>query len=214
VGSCAALLAVIGPTWLKVADEAGLRRLDDPHDFVRIEIEAALKRSIRVVPVLVGGAAMPKVGELPRELESFVRRQAHELSDSRWDYDVQHLIDTLEKSGIKPLVKPQVGNPFWSRRKMAFVVGAVVVAMVGYAYSHRGGGIDQSKLSSVSENVTTPQTFSNPGQPPAGSSATNPIQPTVPEVTSHPAARRPSLSYAGFDAIGRQPSIVQVFNPT
>jgi TIR domain len=69
VSSCAVLLAVIGDRWLAAADEDG-RRLDDPGDFVRLEIEAALTRGVRVIPVLVGGARMPRPAQLPPSLAS------------------------------------------------------------------------------------------------------------------------------------------------
>ena len=59
VGSCDVLLAVIGGRWSTMTDETGKRRLDDPDDFVRLEIEAALARNVRVIPVLVDGARMP-----------------------------------------------------------------------------------------------------------------------------------------------------------
>src|SRR5215467_3661253 len=157
VGSCTALLAIIGPSWLKVADEAGVRRLDDPHDFVRLEIDAALKRGIRVIPVLVGGAAMPKPGELPAELESFARRQAHELSDSRWEYDVQHLIETLEKLGVKPVVKRRSDKFFWSKPKIAVAVGVVLLAIVGVFLSSRRTPFDQSNFSSVPRDLSPPE---------------------------------------------------------
>src|SRR6185437_15166507 len=74
VSSCAVLLAVIGDRWLAAADEDG-RRLDDPEDFVRLEIEAALTRGVRVIPVLVGGARMPRPGQLPPSLASLCGRQ-------------------------------------------------------------------------------------------------------------------------------------------
>jgi hypothetical protein len=102
VSQCAVLLAIIGPNWLKVTDSQGRRRLDDRNDFVRLEIAAALQRNIRVVPVLVGGVVMPKAEDLPQGLESLARRQAHELSDPRWDFDVGQLVETLERAGIKP----------------------------------------------------------------------------------------------------------------
>lgn len=57
VGSCAVLLAVIGDRWLAAADENGRRRLDDPGDFVRLEIEAALARGVRVIPVIAARSA-------------------------------------------------------------------------------------------------------------------------------------------------------------
>jgi len=98
VGSCKVLLAVIGPQWLTVTDAGGRRRLDNPQDFIRLEVAAALKRNIRVIPVLVGGAGMPSAENLPQELEMLARRQAHELSDKRWDFDSEELVRVLEKT--------------------------------------------------------------------------------------------------------------------
>ena len=91
VGSSNALLAIIGPSWLSVKDEHGRPRVEYPQDYVRLEIEAALSRDIQVIPILVGGARMPRETELPNSLSPFARRQAHELSDSRWDFDVERL---------------------------------------------------------------------------------------------------------------------------
>src|SRR5262245_6738119 len=76
LGSCDLLLALIGNEWLTVVDDEGRRRLDDEHDYVRIEIEAALQRNIRVVPILVDGARMPRTEELPQGLHALVRRHA------------------------------------------------------------------------------------------------------------------------------------------
>lgn len=56
VGSCDVLIALIGPRWLNVTDKSGQRRLDDPNDFIRLEIATALKRNVRVIPALVGDA--------------------------------------------------------------------------------------------------------------------------------------------------------------
>jgi type II secretory pathway pseudopilin PulG len=91
------LLAVIGPRWVAAADKkTGRRRLDDPDDLVRKEIATALRRGIRVVPVLVGGASLPSAEELPDDLKGLLRRNACELSDTRWDYDVRQLILRLK----------------------------------------------------------------------------------------------------------------------
>ena len=68
VSACDVLIAVIGKDWLTVTDEEGHRRLDNPEDFVRIEIKAALKRDIPVIPFLVGGARMPKSVSFPKVL--------------------------------------------------------------------------------------------------------------------------------------------------
>jgi len=96
VGSCGVLLAVIGPSWLDSKDETGLRRLDNPMDFVRLETAAALKRDIPVVPVLVRGARMPKPEQLPDELKELAYRNGLELTHARWDSDVEVLIKALQ----------------------------------------------------------------------------------------------------------------------
>lgn len=91
------LLVVIGPNWLSSADPDGRRRLDDPEDNHRREIEAALRRRIRVIPVLVSQAAMPAMHELPESLTTLARRQSFELDTGRWEFDVSRLSATLEK---------------------------------------------------------------------------------------------------------------------
>jgi hypothetical protein len=95
-------LAVIGKQWLSASDSKGRRRLDDPGDFVRIEIEAALERAaehndVRVVPTRVQGAEMPGLGDLPNALAELAHRNAVELTDERWHYDVGRLLAWLKK---------------------------------------------------------------------------------------------------------------------
>ena len=75
VGADVALI-LIGPNWLNATDEAGRRRLDDPEDFVRIEVAAALRSSPLVIPVLVDGAQVPKPDQLPQDLQPLTRRHA------------------------------------------------------------------------------------------------------------------------------------------
>jgi uncharacterized protein YecT (DUF1311 family) len=97
VGRCDALIAVIGKTWLSSADADKKRRLDDPNDFVRIEIEAALNRGVRVIPVLVDGALLPKREDLPASIDKLTRRQGIEISHARFDSDVENLIRALSE---------------------------------------------------------------------------------------------------------------------
>jgi hypothetical protein len=97
VAACDVLLAVIGPTWLDARNQSGARRLDDPDDFVRLEIEAALKRDVRVIPVLVDGAEMPRAGELPERLQPIVRRNAVRLAHERFGADAESLVEALAK---------------------------------------------------------------------------------------------------------------------
>ena len=98
VGSCDVLLALIGNEWLTITGEDGRRRLDDPADFVRLEIEAALVRDVRVIPVLVDEASMPRAEDLPSSLATLVRRQALELSPSRFDFDTGRLLRVLDRT--------------------------------------------------------------------------------------------------------------------
>jgi glycerophosphoryl diester phosphodiesterase len=98
VGSCDVLLALMGREWLTIRDAGGGRRLDDPEDFVRVEIEAALSRGVRVIPLLIDGAVMPRADQLPASLARLVRRQAQELSPSRFDADANRLVVVLERT--------------------------------------------------------------------------------------------------------------------
>lgn len=88
------LLAVIGPRWLTISDGRG-RRIDQPDDFVRREIASALDRSMRIVPVLVGGARMPREDELPDPLKALARRNAASIDDAKFERDFDLLVDDL-----------------------------------------------------------------------------------------------------------------------
>ena len=101
VGSCDVLLALIGNEWLTVTDADGRRRLDRPDDFVRLEIETALTRNIRVIPILIDDASMPRADELPPSLAGLVRRQALELSPNRFDYDTSRLLKVLDTTLVE-----------------------------------------------------------------------------------------------------------------
>jgi hypothetical protein len=98
VSACDVLIAVIGKRWLSASDEEGKRRLDHPGDFVRIEIGTALKRGIRVIPVLLEGALMPQAGELPEDLKALVRRQALTISHDRFRDDSERLIGAVDRA--------------------------------------------------------------------------------------------------------------------
>lgn len=125
VGACDVLIAVIGPDWITQTNERGLPRLEDPGDFVRIEVAAALARNIRVIPVLVGGAAVPTAEELPGVLQGLARRQAHELTDTRWVYDVGSLLASIESIGIAPLKQKS------HRWNWKFAVATLVLVLIG-----------------------------------------------------------------------------------
>jgi formylglycine-generating enzyme required for sulfatase activity len=98
VGQCDALLAVIGPRWLEATDQQGNRRLDDANDFVRLEIESALKQGKLVIPVLVGEARMPRPDELPEAIRPLARHNAVRLTHERFRADAQGLVKSLQQA--------------------------------------------------------------------------------------------------------------------
>jgi hypothetical protein len=92
LAGCNVLLALIGREWSAITDSKGTRRLDNPLDWVRVEIETALQRDIRVVPVLVDGAVLPQAADLPSSLRPLIQRQASKLSHTSFESDVTRLI--------------------------------------------------------------------------------------------------------------------------
>lgn len=148
VGSCSALIALIGPHWLTVTDKGGRRRLDNPADFTRLEIATALKRNVRVIPALVDNAEMPSIDELPEELKLLSRRQAYELTDARWADDCRRLANVL-----MPIVKP-------TRRfgpKAMVVLGLVVVLALGglIVMQWRAHNIEISRIEEAAQEKAT-----------------------------------------------------------
>lgn len=99
IGTCDVMLAVIGAGWL-APDASGRRRIDDPADFVRMEIEAALERDVPIVPVLVGGAGVPQADQLPETLAALAYRQAQVVrADPDFHRDVDRLLQGLDRLG-------------------------------------------------------------------------------------------------------------------
>jgi DNA polymerase III delta prime subunit len=94
---CDALIALIGKNWLDARDVEGRRRLDQPRDFVAVEISEALAQGKLVIPALIEGAPMPTREALPPHMASLADRQAIPIGDSRFDYDVGRLIGVIEK---------------------------------------------------------------------------------------------------------------------
>src|SRR5262245_43923330 len=123
VAACNIFLVVIGPHWLEAKDENGARRLDNPDDFVVIEIATALARNIRVIPILVDGARMPKAGELPSSLKALARRQAVEVRQLHFGRDADALTERVNEA---------LGGGFdWQRPwRLKAVVGAVAAALL------------------------------------------------------------------------------------
>jgi formylglycine-generating enzyme required for sulfatase activity len=116
-------LVVIGPLWLNARDDEGIRRIDKPDDFVAIEIAAALSRDIRVIPVLVDGAQMPKVGQLPEDLQALAHRNAVDVRNAQFGRDAEVLIGKVRDV----LRTKQSGRGLWWQ----VAAGVVALALVG-----------------------------------------------------------------------------------
>jgi chemotaxis protein histidine kinase CheA len=126
------MLAIIGKRWLGAEDEKGERRLEDPKDFVRVEIARALERDIPVIPVLVDGARMPKGSELPDDLEALSRRQASIVTHENFALDLEGLVRDL--TGLQPRRRRRT----WMAATAAAVAVAVGLVALISIYALRG----------------------------------------------------------------------------
>jgi hypothetical protein len=99
VYTCGVMVVLIGCQWATLVDGEGRRRLDDPDDYVRFEVRTALRRGVRVIPVLVDGARPPRQQELPPDLRRLARLNALEMScDHRYQYDADRLMVVIERA--------------------------------------------------------------------------------------------------------------------
>jgi hypothetical protein len=135
VGTCDAVVVMIGKQWLNITDSQGHRRLDDPQDWVRVEVASALANpNVRVIPVLVHGASMPYADELPEDLRELSYRNALELSNSRFQHDARRLAEAIEQATQKPsrtlAGAGQGGNRFWGVVIGAVVLGGLALALL------------------------------------------------------------------------------------
>jgi hypothetical protein len=107
IAKSAVLLAVIGQHWVDASDDRGNRRLDDPQDYVRMEIETAMKQDKRVIPVLIGDAKMPGADVLPESIRKFARHNAVMLRYERFHDDIANLVGALKRAmGDAPAPMP------------------------------------------------------------------------------------------------------------
>jgi TIR domain-containing protein/carboxypeptidase family protein len=147
IAGCRALIAVIGKGWLGAAGDGGTRRLDDPEDYVRKEIATALKGNVRVIPVLVGGAVIPRSMDLPEDIKALARRNAIEISDTAFHQGLARLIETLESDNGSARQSRWYKKPLW----LSAAVGVLVLALLG--------------VSQVGTDVSSPKPPDPTGQP-------------------------------------------------
>jgi TIR domain/Bacterial SH3 domain len=221
VAECDVVLAVIGKGWLDARDAKGARRLEDPDDFVRIEIAAALSQDKRVIPVLVGDAPMPRPDELPEALRPLARRNAVRLTHERFRADMQGLIKALQLAlgeihghGATPAatkVKPAVPrrNPF---RPAAVVLGALAVLLIaGGAWFWRSSApssapgvkavaMETPAPAASAPSAAAPMAAAPLANVPAATAATPAVNPVYPAVAMKSVKREVSLGYLNLRA--------------
>lgn len=123
LGESGAVVVLIGERWTTVVNADGRRRLDDPRDYVSREISVALENGVAVVPVLIGGATMPRPEELPEALSDLARRNAITVSDERWSFDVERLAKVLAIDVPGSVAQRRLDRAKW------LVLGLLVAAL-------------------------------------------------------------------------------------
>ena len=125
--SAQVVLVMIGPSWAAGRAAKGSDP-DAPDDYVRFEIEAAVANGLPIIPVLIEDAKMPAPDELPSSIRALAYQQAHEISESRWHYDVEHLVEIVVRhTGIAPLSPASTGERsvrVWNHSLVAAIAGA------------------------------------------------------------------------------------------
>jgi hypothetical protein len=193
VAECDALLAVIGRGWLYAADESGRRRLDDPNDFVRVEIESAIKQGKRVIPVLVHDARMPRADELPEALRPLATRNAVRLTHERFRTDVQGLIGALQRPRSEVAAARPTQHPQAEIQQRPRSTGIVLAAAATALLLVIAGGVWLG-LPYLSSPRPTPATQGP--QPAATAVAPQPSSPPAPTTAPAPQAASAQRSAA------------------
>jgi hypothetical protein len=216
VAACHVLIVVMGPRWATVENEDGTPRIADPDDFVRLEVETALQRpGVTPIPVLVAGARMPNRDDLPVGLRAITRRNALELSDQRWHYDVGRLITTLDEllaettlaslpaiSGLKAAppasaaptsgeTKPAGGPRRLRWAALGAIAIAAIVAVVVLATRPGDSSPPAASSSSAARSASAPASF-----------ATADLQNLVLPTTAPPGDLQPNLTGDPYDKSG------------
>lgn len=133
---CDVMLALIGPRWLDAADAKGNRLLDNPRDFVRQELAAALKRNIRVIPVLLQGTPIPSPEQLPEDIRDLSYRNGFDIEHSTWESDVREMVKRLgldRKTATPGASAEEVGTTSRTQGTRAIKRGGIVYAAAGTA---------------------------------------------------------------------------------
>jgi hypothetical protein len=181
LSDCEVFLAVIGPHWAGERT-GGPSRINDEDDWVRTEVATALRRNIRVVPVLMDGGALPKAEDLPADLQPLLRRQAIEISNKRWRYDTDQLVRFLVKTaGISPKkaaaqraasAAPKTGKT-WLYVAAGFVLAIVVLVIAALQMENEKAANTQQQVNAAGLTQSSTPVNSEVKDPPT-------VEPTEP----------------------------------
>ncbi len=137
---CAVMLTIIGPQWLKLDNhQTNTRRIDNPEDWVRLEIERALARKVPVIPVLIGGAQLPKKSELPASLQALTEHQVATISTNGFRHEMAGLANDL-----RTLLR--IGN-----RRMSIAAAVLTCSAASMAGLFYSGAFDGKPVSLATE---------------------------------------------------------------
>jgi hypothetical protein len=177
VGACEVFIELVGDRWATITDHTGKRRLDDPDDFVRLELATALRRGVTVIPILVNGATMPAVSSLPADIAALTRRNALQITETDFDHDVERLIKRLEtifgKTGT-------TGNRYRLARQIGLgVVALLVIGAIGFVlwnvFKDRGNTTNTNRTADVNPQPTASANINKSPDPTPGPTATSQI---------------------------------------
>jgi hypothetical protein len=162
------MLVIIGPDWMAYNNEKNTYRINEKNDWVRTEIATALQRNIRVVPVLLEGAALPDEALLTDDLKPLLRRQSYEISNKRWKYDSEQLIAFLKKvlgqapKAVHPPTPPKKSNTIYWLIAAAALICLVLITGLSNNTTNPLEPAPGNNESPVHNNNTTPQNTDNP----------------------------------------------------
>ena len=151
--STSVVLVIIGPQWLTITNEEGVRRLDEPDDWVRQEVKLALLAKVRVIPVLVQGAVMPDAQHLPEVIRDLSALQAFTLSESQthWAFDLGRLAEQISR--IEPKLKRRdsvaQGSAYALHYSYKVIVALAIWVVVGLTAMTTGWGDEEALLGAL-----------------------------------------------------------------
>lgn len=215
-------LVIIGPHWLTVTDDRG-RRLDNADDPVAHEVERGLlTKGLRIIPVMVDGATLPKSEQLPTQLQSLLQRNARTIRNDRFDDDIDELIRQIGRSRIHPkenkrlyaglgVLALTIGAPVTAVQLRSDGGGTRVVAESAAGDRSTGSDAVRSQPLPASTSTIAPESGSHPAgsadttvpSTPSGNSARTADTPVS---TARPGSGPPSLSDALSGPAGEAPT--------